>query len=80
MKPDNINAIIDTRVLNGIPYLRLLEAGEPLSSKVLTWVIKYAIFNNINLLWKINGVEHLIVSQEFLSAFETNNSVLEKNE
>lgn len=70
MKPSEINAIIDFCNINEIPYLRVKEAGEVLSSKVLTWIIQYALRNKLNLYWEVNGGANYSGSPEFLEAME----------
>lgn len=67
MKPSEINAIIDERINDGIKYLSVSEAGSKLDSSVLTWIIEYALANQINLLWKVNNGSHWIGSPEFNS-------------
>jgi hypothetical protein len=68
MKPNQINVIIDERLISDIPYMRILPAGEQISSKVLTWIIQYTLKNNINLYWEIEGGKNWIGSSEFLDA------------
>lgn len=65
MKPSEINTIIDERIEEGIKYLSVNEAGSKLDSAVLTWIIEYALANQLNLLWTVNGGEHWIGSPEF---------------
>jgi predicted type IV restriction endonuclease len=69
MKPEYVNAILDVRVIGEISYLRLTEAGETLPSKVLTWVLEYAISNGLNFAWTVNDGHHWIGSPEFTDAF-----------
>lgn len=68
MKPSEINAIVDFRDIEGIPYLRVKEAGQILSSKVLTWVIQYAISKNMNIYWEVDGGKNWLGSPEFQEA------------
>lgn len=71
MKPSEINAIVDYRTTsNGISYISANEAGSILSSQVLTWIIQYALSNNLNLLWKVNQGLHWIGSPEFIEAIQ----------
>jgi hypothetical protein len=74
MKPNEVNALLNASNLNGIPYINLLESGETLRSDVLTWTIQYAITNNLNLMWEVNGGKHWIGSPEF------NQAVLQKED
>lgn len=73
MKPSEVDAIVDYRNINGIPYINIKEAGSVLSSKVLTWVIKYALTNKANLYWEVNGGKNWIGSPEFVKAIESKN-------
>lgn len=65
MKPSEVNAIIDEREVNGIKYLSVNEAGSILDSRVLSWVIKYALAKQINICWKVNGGSNWIGTPEF---------------
>lgn len=66
MKPSDVNAIIDKRKTpNGLQYISVNEAGFRLDSRVLTWIIEYALKSNQNLLWKVDGGNHWIGSSEF---------------
>lgn len=67
MKPDQVNAIIDEREINGIHWIDVKEAGSVLQSKILTWFIQYALENNKNLHWTIEGGNYWIGSPEFNS-------------
>ena len=79
MKPSEINAIIDNANINTISYLRVIEAGSQLDSAVLTWIIQYALGNNINLYWEVNGGKNWFGSQEFSDAMTQSQSLLNPN-
>lgn len=79
MKPDKINAIIDMRIVKGIPYIHVLEAGAVLSSKVLSWVIQYALSNSMNVCWEVERGKNLLGTQEFLQAMQNRVDVPEPN-
>jgi hypothetical protein len=64
-KPNEINAIVRVKEDNGISYLAVIEAGQTLSSKVLSWLIQYALSNQLNFVWQIEGGENWIGSPEF---------------
>jgi len=70
MKPNDINAILSGKEINGIPYLSLIEAGERLDSKVLSWVIQFTIKNKINFYWQIDGGVNYIGVPEFINAMQ----------
>jgi hypothetical protein len=65
MKPSDVHAIIDSKIINGVEYFRVTEAGITLDSKVLTWAIEYALRTKSNLLWKVAGGFHWLGSSEF---------------
>lgn len=68
LKPDQINAIIKFDTIENIPYLNVIEAGEVLQSRVLSWLFQYAINNQLNFVWQINGGLNWIGSPEFHQA------------
>ena len=70
MKPDEINAIIDTREINEIPYILLREAGGIMDVRVLSWMIVYVLQNNLNLKWMVDGGFNYLGSPEFLKAMD----------
>lgn len=73
-KPNEINAILDIRHIDNIPFINVLEAGETLRSDVLSWLITNTINKGWNLRWEINKGSHWIGSQEFLDAMEKTKS------
>ena len=66
MRPDLVNAIIVRRNTNNIIYYEVTEAGSVLDSKTLSWLVQWALNNNENLLYKIDGGPNKIGSKEFL--------------
>lgn len=68
MKPDEVNAILTVREVNGTSFLDLTEAGEKLRSEVLSWAVMFALGKNANLRYQIAGGSNRIGSQEFLAA------------
>ena len=68
MKPDLVNAIITHRKVGDIEFYSVTEAGSILDSKTLSWLVQWALNNNKNLLYFIDGGENKIGSQEFLKA------------
>lgn len=73
MKPSKINAIFTNKSINNINYLSINEAGDILNSQVLSWCILYALQNNINLYWEINGGGNWIGSKEFINVMNSIN-------
>lgn len=65
MKPDEVNAIVDFRETDGILYMQVIEAGSVLESRVLSWLIQYALRSKYNFLWSINGEKNWIGNVEF---------------
>lgn len=76
MKPDVINTIITLRKFPDRPieYWDVIEAGEKLDARVLSWLIMHALSNGINLRWMIDGGAQWIGSQEFLDAMQEQNN------
>lgn len=68
LKPSEVNAIITFKTVGDISYIEIVEAGETLKSKVLSWAIMYAMQNNMNIKYAIDGGSNKIGSQEFLQA------------
>jgi hypothetical protein len=65
MKPNEVNALVEFRIINDVEYLKVTETGEVLSSKVLTWLIQYAITNQLNFLWQVEGGFNWMGSTQF---------------
>lgn len=66
MKPSEIDAIVDERVTpGGHRYISVHEAGRQLDSRVLSWLIQFALTNNANLRWEIAGGKNWLGSTEF---------------
>lgn len=72
MKPNKINAIINLRLTekNKIPYLEIIEAGETLNEKTITWLIDYCSKKNINFFWEKNGKTYYIGNKNFIKEIE----------
>jgi len=68
MKPDLVNVIINRSSYKDIKYYALVESGSLLNVKVLSWMIHWALNNNQNLLYFIDGGVNRIGSKEFLEA------------
>lgn len=68
LKPDQVNAIVKHDVINNIPYIIIIEAGEVLQSRVLSWLFQYAINKQINFAWQIEGGLSWLGSPEFNQA------------
>ena len=68
MRPDLVNVIINRDIHNGVKYYALVEAGSTLDVRVLSWVIQWALNNNHNLMYYIDGGMNRIGSKEFIEA------------
>jgi hypothetical protein len=68
MKPDLVNVIINRAIYKDIKYYVLVESGSLLDVKVLSWMIQWALNNNQNLMYYIDGGVNRIGSTEFLEA------------
>lgn len=64
-KPSRSNAIFTTRTVNGIEYMKLIEAGRKLDSEVLSWAIEYILMNGINFSWRVQKNIFWIGSEDF---------------
>lgn len=71
LKPDQINAIIKVGEINNIQYLSVIEAGEVLQSRVLSWLIQYVLSNQLNFVWQIEGGFNWIGSPEFQQVMQS---------
>jgi hypothetical protein len=71
MKPDLSNVIISKRIersnkLNkNIEFYQISEAGSRIDVGILNWVIHWAIQNNLNITYQIDGKFHTLGSPEF---------------
>jgi hypothetical protein len=70
MKPNEVDAIINYAKIDDIQFIRVVESGEVLSSKVLSWIFLYAVPRRINLAWSIDGEVRWIGSPEFNEAMQ----------
>jgi len=66
MRPDKINTIFSLQDVDGIPYLRLTEAGDRLDAEVLSFAIKLALLNRANLYWEVDGKIHWFGNKDFV--------------
>ena len=66
MKPDLVDIILTMRTKDNYEYLEVIEAGQTINSEVLNWLIQYALNNNINLHYQVNGGWNKIGNDDFL--------------
>jgi hypothetical protein len=65
LKPNQSNVIINYAIIENVPFVKLIETGKTLSSKALTWVLKYAVSQQLNLAWTVDGELHWMGSMKF---------------
>jgi len=70
MKPDKVGAIVSKKIVKGIEYLELVEAGNVMPAKVLSWFVTYGLNKKLNLLWQVEGGHNWIGSNNFLDAMK----------
>lgn len=70
MKPSESDVILTWRLQEstGVRHLEVLEAGAPLTAQVLSWAILYALNNNYNIRYQVNGGWNKIGSNDFLES------------
>jgi hypothetical protein len=68
IKPDQVDTIVNYSSIDEIPFIRAVDAGQPIKSKTLSWLIQYALNNHMNLVWEIEGEVKWIGSSEFNQA------------
>jgi hypothetical protein len=67
MKPELVNVIITRKKTkkSGIEFYHVVEAGAIMPSKVLSWILEWAVTNKKNLQYMIEGSFSYLGSQEF---------------
>ena len=71
LKPNLENVILSEKEIKGIRYIELLEAGQPMSAKVLSWFFVFGLENKMNMVWETNGGHNWIGSTEFLEVMKS---------
>ena len=67
MRPDKILAIFSLQEVDGVPYLRITEAGAKLDAEVLSHAIKVTLLNKFNLYWEVDGKIHWFGNKDFVT-------------
>lgn len=70
LKPSKSKNIALRQNVDGIEYLSLVQAGERLDSKVLSWYLLYAMSNGINFAWEIDYETRWIGSPQFIKSMK----------
>lgn len=73
MKPDDVNAILDEREVQGMRYLNLREAGTPMEARVLNWLFQHILETGKNAVWQVNGGLNWAGSPDFVEAIKAIN-------
>ena len=80
MKP-NLSGVIITKVstivpyslgMNKVEYYDVIETAGKIDSSVLNWLITWAIDNDINLAYEVDGGRHVVGDEEFKNFFQLN--------
>jgi len=72
MKPDKANIIITARKNELFEYLSVEETGSVISAKILNWLILYALSNQINLEYNVEGGTSRIGEIDFANFADRN--------
>jgi hypothetical protein len=75
-KPSRSNTIFTTRIMKGIEYTMLIEAGRKLDSEVLSWAISDALANGTNLAWRVLDNIFWVGNEEFNQMMDTDYPLL----
>lgn len=67
MRPDLCKVVVTKRVKNNVEFYDIVEAGQLLDAKVLSWFVLWALNTKRNLLYSIDGGRNRIGSNEFLT-------------
>lgn len=67
LKPSLSNVIIHKRKHENIEYYFVIETGVKMDSTVLNWLITFALSNNKNIMYEIDGGINKMGSKEFLA-------------
>lgn len=77
MKPSMSGVIITHKTSKENPaasYYHVVEAGKKIDSNVLNWLIHWALRNQVNLFYEVDGKHHMMGTAEFREAAEKNNN------
>lgn len=78
-KPSDVNSIISSGEMDGMPYLSLFEAGEKMRPEIVSWFTSFASANGINAEWEILGQVHYSGSTDFIESISKHNNQREDN-
>lgn len=66
MKPSEVKVIVKRAMQDGIAFLDVIEMGQRLDSRVLSWVVMYALQNKINLRYEVDRGKNKIGATDFI--------------
>ena len=67
MRPDRVGAIFSLQEVDGVPYLRITEAGKILDAETLSHGVKITLLNRYNLYWEVDGKMHWFGNKDFVT-------------
>jgi hypothetical protein len=71
MKPSLSKVIMYWREINDIPYMSIVECGQPINSSALNWIVQKALQNGLSVRYQVNGGWNMISSNpDFFTAFD----------
>jgi len=74
LKPSLSKVIVDSRTTkSNIPYINAREMGQVMEAKVLSWLVQYAINNELNLFYTVDQGSNYIGSSDFLNTMKAEN-------
>ena len=68
-KPELSNVLINKRNVSGHNFYCLKECGIKIDSAALNWFIQYALTNNYNIVYEVDGGKNFIGCPEFVEAY-----------
>lgn len=74
MKPSEINAIVDVMKGPRGNYYRIVEAGAPLSSNVLSYMVKKAAEKKVPIEWKVGETSYHLGPHDFTEEYPGSSS------
>lgn len=72
-RPDLSKVLVVKREIDGVEYFSATECGEKMDSSVLSWLFNWALSNNLNFQYQVNGGFNRLGSPEFLKLDLTKN-------
>ena len=66
MRPDRSGVLVVHENKKGIEYYNAIETDKPMAANVLNWLIQFAIINQCNLQYMVNGGINRIGTQQFM--------------